>query len=1292
MGGWLSVFAAQALAGAIIGLLVARLLGAPIGLPAIYCAVFFAIGAGLSGVAFSVMWATLFFQLAGLVLGLSMGYWINLPSWWTLVGQEWEQGSTIPKSFILTGIFLPPLWTALCTPLHKLWSWMLLMVFDKLKGMLSRKESVDERRRTAAKRLAVSDIEAERALKETRTDAEGLIVVARSKIVREENALEELEEDDVDPYEALSVGADAPELSGLSDAAAKTRQKVDASGAVLKDDSPASSGGPAAAGTSASPESDARPPRENPPAPQVATPAAPMSGSERHRLTFLAEEYNIAMTTGMDEQKSLADFVGKHREALLGMSDADIHFLRMMSDGAGLGLAATAMTVQDRSPSVATSFEEDVARSLALPSGSEFERPTATVPDDERDAPARSGMVGPDAALPDDREPAALVEEEPFVAEFSFSGDEAARSASGRRAASLLSMAAAVSETSTASRFGDFVMDDETSDSSNDAPQEDETEQVPPAAAVSMEAGTEGAELSSSSTRDRFAERMRLIGQRVSDGGDQDSVGSDDIVDMVAQDEVVEEEFGGFVVSGDAADDVDDDAVGTVASDAPDAGDGFRNEGDAVVDEEDSEMNIPANVTPLQALMIYKAVIDVELTPAERLETILSLEHMEGGLPTLVAIRSHALPIHLGEKSAHEVRNVVTALMRDHKDVRLEELGSLASEAEAKIIELKAAPYKIDGDRISDLWTGVRRMEELLKVEGSSALAMNRKVRVTNIRGGIASLQKILDERNAPKPRSAPPTREQKDKAAEMFRKMGRGEAEIVGGEVGEEMDLSDAEADGQETEVDDEAAVETAPDGHVATDAVDEDVAMPWLDPDLGDLDAEFPIIPEGLDANTPEGAAEITRRAALHTRRIEAKRLRDEHDALERALRAEMEEEERLRLEKAGRIATVEQREELAREREAELDARARSLAIEAERMSSEIETLRADREALMERSRVVDKIEQVLGRNPERKADSLQFLNQSMQGFFEVREVPERFGKVAQSYMHLALTRAIQKRVKVSSISLQGEVLRDAGDSLPDRLYPHKNIVAFHGATIYRKAREMFLEIAADCDATISIPDTADGEIKIDALLEKADGEGEREFIIELRSWLTAARAEFFQLQQDAEENAEDFRLARDHASAAVAEDVDTLTSANVALKEELEKEKARADRLERDLRAERERPRSGGLTDDVEDAREMLGMFEKERFFLVRGKTHAEVFGQKVVLGILPENDDMPSASMVREEMRRGSHEPFVIFTNMPEEDAMQIFSEEAMGVSLTFRPLATEVVADFIEQQLKKEKA
>lgn len=1360
--GWIGVFAGQALAGAIVFALVLLVLDAPFNAATIYTGSFFAIGCAVSGVLFGSLWALIFLQIIGIGLGLSYGVWFNLPSWWEAAALEWRNGSNIPVLVVVLGLVIPPVWSLSCFIVHKGWIKVIDMVFSRLIASLSGKPSEADRRKAAAKDLKVSDSEADRAMRETETEPEGLTVIGRSRIVREEQEHDEPEPEGESLYGSLAVDGNDAELEGLSESAAKSKQTVDASGAVIPGDHAPQSEKPTFTDDFSSPfeaKQDVAEPSK--PSQETEEDDGRIRAEDRTRLMFVTDDYNVMMTQTSDESQALLDFMERHTSTLLGLSDQEIAFLRSLPDGAGLGVAEAAMQIQTGMSSVDTTFESDVN------AGMDDEdvitaRPTAGVEEDEDDvAFFDESPIYEDLDIPDEKEGGDEESSADFVPEFSFSGDEAAKSMSGRRVASLLSAAAFGQGGEREGGFGSDDADEAdepsvTDDAAKDeAPVEVSQEDSPapsdePAATTVKDPMTRKMDLVKSGMsypaakaqveRELEEEAQALLVAASSDGekavapdegigaeAPTDEPSSDDVVTEASEasdsiedegstdagDDQIEEVFGFEIDSS-----VDDDRSGVAEEEGttPSVDDGINDyaaDGEVIEDEvsaddigeeqrEDTEMSIEAPVTESQALAMFKTMNNVKLDPRGKYEELLELEKREGYIDTVSAYRSKELIEHLGEKPAHDLKNQIIALFRDFKDADAEKFGELASEAEAKIADLRQFPHKLDGQKINLLTSSANEMDALLK-GNASTMGMERKIRLSRIRADIEGLRSLLESQ------SAPPVK----KSTAASEESRRNAAEIIQQLSGEEVSVSTSAPDQNENQVDDDQEGEEVDMAAVVaeseTEVAESQYEHPWLDPDLGDLDADFELIPEGVNINTPEGFAVLQERTALQARRVSAKEARDAHREREAEAQRDKEAEEGEERARAQTASNLAQREEAIEEAEAELQRRqaemsernereARENKEAADKLEEERRRLKQEEERIGERGKVLDRLSDVFKGDAEKKVEIVRFVSDNMSGLFSVREVPVRFAQVSAMFMDLALARAIQKRVKGSSVGLQDALMSEGSEGLPERVFPNKLNMAFHGATVFRKSAEIVHKLATELEVEVSVPSAFEEEVDVQALMDACQSEDEKEFVADISSWMKSSRAEFFEMTKAMEENAHDYRLARKIESSNV-QDVEELGAANVSLKRDLQAAQEELAEVRAQLKQAQSRaPSSAAKAETVEGyvdsgtaAMEIDEMFVREDFRRSRGKALVEVGQRKIAIGLLDGNGGLPSKKKVMSELEAGSSVPVVIFTDAPEDEQEDISNHltEFAQVAISFQPLDIEVAREFMDEEIRK---
>lgn len=1422
IGGWALVFIAQAIVGALLFLGVMHLLGAPLSLPVIYAAVFFSIGCGLSGVVFSLLWATLFLQIIGAITGATLGVWFGLPSWWSAAAAEWTNGTVIPKSVIAVGLLIPPLWCASCVLLHKAWFKGWNMAFDKIISFFSSEGKKDARRKQAAKDLEASDKEVFSAMNEPTYEVEGLSVISKSQIQKEPESIEVDEEEEGDVYEELSVGGGMDELSGLSDAAQKSRQKVDENGAVIADDSkPSDANSSVDSLPSSVPSQKEVAKTEDPVTSAHVEDNSPkksdqlVSSESRAVIDYLVGTYDTEMASSADENATFLSFMERHKDRLLSLSDIEIAYMRNLG-GIGKSVAVLALELQGRNPSVETSFDDAVSKGLEEINESNISRPTSEVTEEVVADPVRD-QISDD--LEDEVEDE--VERETFDADFSFSGDEASNAHTGSRIASLLSKAASIEieninsgrktsevefdyddsedvvtpenevglasddKDEASSMTGDDISDQSkhvqiegfnavkrridlmasgmsAEDSASQVEREmeelskaQEVESVSESASSENEEtaetfvpSEEGKSTSSSESQEVVSEEAMEelpVDEKLADNPPSEEVSVAE-VSSANEEGVTEEEFGGFglpveedsssdkaATDGDpdvgseilpeiskesqdeeALDDAESDVTSVSQTEDPIESESSEAEidpevvnrsidGTADYPRNGENMGIEAAVTKYQAVKVYSILVRDDLDRREKFSQLMELERTPEFLDTISVVRSSVFIQENGEKAAHDLRNMAISLIRDFKDDEIVLFGSEASELEAKIIEFEKAPYKLSRDILDEMFAKVDVLGGYLKKDTPSKHSTERKLRLAQISSGVKALNEefIASTEKPKKPVATPVSAEQKKVASIMVGSLsGDGESEVF-------LPDEDDDQDGDE-EIDLEAAAnESESDNMPAVEAVNSEekpeFERPWEDPTLGDLDADLSLIPEGVDVSLPESASAIRERAELIERREEAKKLRakfleEERQAQkkveeeEREIRVKNEQEEEELAQQNARIANLTQREEALKEMEENLQERSRNLELERNEIEEKRSKIAEETKQFEGRVKVLDDLSGVLGDDVSKKVETVQFVHQNMKGLFEVREVPVRFAQVSSMFMDLALSKVIQKRVKGASVSMQQIFGRENGEDLPERLFPHKSIVTFHGATIFRKASEILQRLAIEFEVEIKIPQSEMEDADISQLIECCENSDEKDFLEEVIAHMRSAKSEFFQLHQAVEENANDFKQAR-HAESFEAQDAEVLKKANaemVQTVDELRDKLAAAEKKLQDAMAAGPSDMSSfsANEDNPELVDEALNYFKEKGFSKNMLQISFEVGGKRVIVGSFEEaGKDRFTVEQIVENMSKYKNEAFVIFTNTPIVDD-HVFSMTSTNSMFSVEKLTIENIDKFIEEQIK----
>jgi len=1140
LAGWFSIFGMQALCGMLLFSLFSFVSGSGTALPSLFFGLFFVIACGVSGVAFSVLWAIIFVQIVSIGFGISFGVWLGSPSWWSSASAEWSQGATIPKVIVIAGSFVPIVWCATCAPLHKQWvkAWQMV-----IKRILSRFANVsDDRRREAFEKLKASDQEVDRALKSKDADDASLQVIPKSRVIREETKIEE----DLSPeerYKKLKAGENYSELSGLNEAAKKSRQKVDDSGAIVDVTDDADDVIEVSAPVTKNPVIDdkfgAKAESESDSPSSIPKDSGPKSAASSATdnpamLDFLADEYDRQMSVAVDEQSAIASFMSHHSSYLLSLSDRDIAYLRNLPDGRGRALAFSALQYQSSMPSISTSFQAAVEKSIEEISEDEIVRPTKNVDlDDEENGLSIDFDVDEEEEDSANGSSGLSYEQAPSVPEFEvdfdFSGDAASRAGSGRRVASLLTMAAMPGNPQSQVKSSDLM--DFTDPSENDE-QTDEVEAdisknsdnaeissvLPdqPAAAkfdllsrvielcvggLSNEEATAKANAEMEAFNALASENAAALAPEKAVNDDPKPLESSETPSLNKPEEIVEDEatFGDFIVEKDVisespqqepknetgeepesettassfvsdSDEASDkpanaseetietdkpeevsidpeiipedpleedsipetaDALGQVEAPVSEATVSVSDDNDLKGPEQYTEWNsemIEVNVTDRQVRAIYDCVKDVSLEPIEKYNVFISLEREEGGIDSVQAVRSTKFTSFYSDTVAHEVRNTVTSIIRDCKDRNFSIFGEIASECEAKIQELSSASYKITVEKIQELRARSVELTDILKKEKPSAELDRSRFRLAQIDGKIDSLEEILKNAETAKVKpiavSKEASDEQRRRAELVLKSVNRGQdVNVVAAEISDRN--MHAEEGVYTLESSDESTSDFLETSQVVSHTM---IDMPWLDPELGDLDAPFDIQPKGLDPMSEEYINAYNARWALNKRRTEAKALRDEFLEREAREKAEAERIERERFAKQVKMADLEQREEQINERENELLRKLREFEADQIFVEQQKVYIIEQESKLGIKSKLLDEISSIFEEDASEKISALKFIHKNMNSLFQIKHVPERFAPLEAVYLDMALSKAIQMRVKVSSVGLQEAFSRD------------------------------------------------------------------------------------------------------------------------------------------------------------------------------------------------------------------------------------------------------------------------
>lgn len=326
IGGIVMVLGVQLVVGLILAMAIRLLFGLPNNAVVNLLTFGFAVGSALSGPIVMLIWSVLFFNLAGIMLGMFFGVWINLPSWWHAAADQWASGTSIPGVIFLSLVGAFVLWVAASKGFSIGWGILTMKLFNALRNrakgeQVSRVEAV---RSSAEKSVLPSEAEARRAIAAVDSAGEdGIILRAPSLTGRTpepEAPPAPLTSDDRSSiYESLGGSSNDPLLEGL-------HKDIDPSETISlsKDEADPV---PAAPAVAVAPAAVAPPPKQSP---------SKDREQRRRRLETMVEIFIDRIHTEGAEQNVMQDYVRKNSAELKSFSAMDFEILSEIDGGENL--------------------------------------------------------------------------------------------------------------------------------------------------------------------------------------------------------------------------------------------------------------------------------------------------------------------------------------------------------------------------------------------------------------------------------------------------------------------------------------------------------------------------------------------------------------------------------------------------------------------------------------------------------------------------------------------------------------------------------------------------------------------------------------------------------------------------------------------------------------------------------------------------------------------------------------------------------------------------------------------
>lgn len=386
--GWIGIFFAQAIVMmAMLYLILCVIIGAPFNIVSGFFIVFAGLSAGLSGVIFSLLYGFAFLQIANLIFGFSFGVWPSSTSWWYEASSQWEAGSPIPISILVSFIMLPILWVVSSFFLHRIWVSALINLLKKMKLLVTPEKDPSVLRREAVhNEVLATENEAERLLAGGREGTDGLIVSESSNVFVEKPVKKDkYAEKPSEIYESLAVKSTDPKLGGLSESAEASKQLTDENGAVIDMDKAKASSSdllPSSLGGGASSAPTPTPTPESVPATASADTGKQinLSHESKNKASMLLEGFREASLQDTQDQ-----YIKRHKTNFESFSAEEIDYMMDVDPIYGAAIRDVCKSLVLTKPSLSEEFVAATDRTANFDfDGSDvLKRPTVDVSDDD---------------------------------------------------------------------------------------------------------------------------------------------------------------------------------------------------------------------------------------------------------------------------------------------------------------------------------------------------------------------------------------------------------------------------------------------------------------------------------------------------------------------------------------------------------------------------------------------------------------------------------------------------------------------------------------------------------------------------------------------------------------------------------------------------------------------------------------------------------------------------------------------------------------------------------------------
>ncbi len=1272
--GWIVVFVLQALLAAAVFSLFLYGFQIPFNVISAYAAFAFVVAAGLSGLAFAVLWACAAMLIANYTAGALLGAYVGSSDWWASAAAQWAAGQSVPPVLVAILAAIPLLYVVSSIGLHRVWTYMLDNLLSRLTAL---KGSARTKGRADDAEGRVTPAEAAVYIDQGEAGSEGLTVTDNSVIAKPEPGIEEDGGDGGD--EVTDKPLDGSDLYN--------KMGVDVGGGAL-----AGLEGPAGSNSGSEGEKPAKAStnvRSLVPTKFGGT-KNELPKEVRNRLRMISETYMTDVDNAADEEAASMAFISRFKNHLVGMTDEHFSHLLSLTAGNGAGVVKLAREVMKNGSHIETSLEAAVDA-------------TSGINDLDANNLRRGDSVDAangGAGKPDDGEAGSS---EGMGKKL----DADALLANGHRFSSLLIKAAAEGAPRDASDVDDAVPpetgplsgkidEDQGALGSSEGGQDLPPEQIGAARADQLPATKVGPPSASTPSPAAvpvndfadFAEGLLRKVNGSNDGSDENPGPGEDGAASRPADETAGVKpdptsdpnngngsgEGGMLGFG--------DNTGTTAAqqDLPQPGKG----NDSV--SETSNPETANKITP-ELCYSFSGILESKGSAGD-IRARLDAFEKNNGHSANVMLKSALLVETFGPEKVSVLGSRVSTIFRDTIDMSLESQLKEYALLEHRVSAMENTPHNLTGSQLNSASSQANALvAALAKLDDSDVAVLTAQANANQIVKRIADLHAMLvSPTNRPKTAFDPASRsaatnfldarkEENARAAGVELTDGNPAAavpaaapsapEVKAPEIASRNVPSKTPAPVQASPATTEHALSDL--HHECTPFADlaEVVGAAARGEEWQFHDNLGSVFEDPFDVPLDDGVDRVAARKHMLALQMLRERARPLVEAAQRSA-AEAE----ARMVEAAELE--QQKEVIARERA----------------------DLNAVRHRLDERSAALAKLEREL-EEKEKLAESytdelignIDTVREEL-AFFKKPGVPPRFSDFRKDYSRLLLLQDMTQRMKSLAIPL-GDVL-PAG--LPERMSPEFISSMMSSACALQRSRDFFIKI---CDF-LEIDRSTKEKLAVVDMLEHANDQVEREFLQKVHNFATSGQDGMEQLRTWMDDCVSESILITKGQSVA-AEDLDGLKAKldNVEterdmLTSELATVRAELEQLQSVERAEDGKNENASSAtgprkfDDRSVVENIEQLFEQNDFRRVRGVLPIQVYGNSVFVGLTQDDwKGHPDREATFEAIKEAKNH-VVLFTDCEE------LPEVVLNSHIAVKPLRLIHASDFIEEVIKEE--